>query len=121
MENSALALPILAHFLIGFYFTFFGFWNMYHWVPMTEVMIQRRLPCPFFLLSFIIAWQIIAGVMLMFGILIKLAALTLIPFVFFMVFILHPFWKFKGEIKKQHMALFITNLTLGLGALVLLL
>jgi len=38
-----------------------------------------------------------------------------------MVFILHPFWKFKGEIKKQHMALFITNLTLGLGALVLLL
>jgi len=121
MENLALTLPILAHLFIGFYFTFFGFWNMYHWVPMTEVMIQRRLPCPFFLLSAIITWQIIAGVMLMFGILPKLAALTLIPFVFFMVFILHPFWKFKGEIKKQHMALFITNLTLGLGALVLLL
>lgn len=111
-------LPLsLAHILIGFYFTFFGFWNIYHWVPMTEVMIQRKLPCPFFLLSLIIAFQIIAGVMLMFGIFVKLTALLLIPFVFAIVFILHPFWKFKGEIRKQHMALFITNLTMCLGAL----
>lgn len=121
MENLLLALPFLAHILIGFYFTFFGFWNIYHWVPMTEIMIQRSLPCPFFLLSFIIAWQIITGVMLMFGILVKLTALVLIPFILIFVFILHPFWKFKGEIRKQHMALFITNLTMCLGALVLLL
>lgn len=121
MENLLFALPVLAHILIGFYFTFFGFWNIYHWAPMTEVMIHRSLPCPFFLLSSIIAWQIITGVMLMFGIFVKLTALLLIPFVFAFVFILHPFWKFKGEIRKQHMALFITNLTMCLGALVLLL
>ncbi len=121
METLAITLSHLAHFLIGFYFTFFGIWNIYHWVPMTETMIQRWLPRPFFLLSLIIAWQIIAGVMLIFGILIKLAALTLIPFVFIMVFVLHPFWKFKGEIRKQHMALFITHLTICPGALVLLL
>jgi putative oxidoreductase len=121
MANLAIIFPQLAHFLIGFYFTFFGVWNIYHWIPMTETMMQRGLPRPFFLLSLIIVWQIIAGVMLIFGILIKFAALTLIPFVFMMVFILHPFWKFKGEIRKQHMALFITNLTICPGALVLLL
>ncbi|MCD6040229.1 MAG: hypothetical protein K0S27_1629 [Gammaproteobacteria bacterium] len=120
MGNLLLSLPLLAHILIGFYFTFFGFWNIYHWISITEVMIQRHLPCPFFLLSFLIAFQIITGVMLMFGILIKLTALALIPFVLIFVFILHPFWKFKGEVRKQHMALFVTNLTMCLGALILL-
>jgi putative oxidoreductase len=114
-------LPILAHILIGCYFIFFGFWNLYHWVPMTQTMIQHKLPSPFFLLSFMIGFQIIAGVMLIFGILIKLTALLLIPFLFALVFLLHPFWKFKGELRKQHMALFTTNLTMCLGALLLLL
>ncbi len=121
METLLLSLLTLAHILIGFYFAFFGFWNMYHWASMTQVMIERHLPCPLFLLSFIIAWQIIVGVMLMFGILVKLIALLLIPFIFFIVFILHPFWKFRAALRKQHMALFVTNLTICLGAVVLLL
>jgi putative oxidoreductase len=112
---------VIAHILIGFYFAFFGFWNMYHWVPMTETMIEHKLPSPFLLLSLIIGFQVVAGVLIMFGILIKLAALLLIPFVFAIAFLLHPFWKFKGELRKQHMALFVTNVTMCLGALLLLL
>lgn len=112
---------IIAHTLIGSYFIFFGFWNMYHWVTMTETMIEHKLRCPFLLLSFIIGFQVIMGFMLLFGILVKLTALTLIPFIIVIMMLLHPYWKFKGELRKQHMALFVTNLTMCLGAMFLLL
>ncbi len=120
MEGLPQALIFLAHSLIGCYFVFFGFWNIYHWAPMTKTMVDHQLPWPFLTLSFIIGFQIIAGVMLVFGILVKLTALILIPFVLAIVLLLHPFWKFKGELRKQHMALFVTNLTMCLGALLLL-
>jgi uncharacterized membrane protein YphA (DoxX/SURF4 family) len=112
---------LLAHFLIGFYFTFFGFWNIYHWAPISEVLLKRKIPSPLFILSIAIAWQIIFGIMIICNVLVSIAALLLIPFTIFIVFILHPFWTFTGELKKQHMALFITNLTISLGALLLLL
>ncbi len=117
MENF---LQLLAHYLIGFYFIFFGFWNIYHWTPITEVMIKRNLPSPFFLLSIAIGIQIIAGFMIMSNTWIMLASIVLIFFTFFIVFLLHPFWHFTGELRKQHMALFVTNLTVTLGALLLL-
>lgn len=110
----------LSHFLIGFYFIFFGLWNIYHWKPMIEVMIKKNIPSPLFLLSIAIGWQIICGFMIMTGLLVKIAALLLIPFIFLIIFILHPFWDFHGELRKQHMALLITNFTMSLGALLLL-
>lgn len=121
MDSLHLTLFIISHFLIGFYFTFFGFWNIYHWKPMTEVMIERHITSPIMLLSIAIGWQILCGVMIMCGILVKLAALLLIPFTICIVFLLHPFWHYHGELRKQHMALFMTNFTMSLGALILLL
>src|SRR5580693_4828423 len=110
MDNFFSALLLLSHSLIGFYFIFFGFWNIYHWSPMIEVMLNRKLPSPWLLLSIVIAWQVVAGFMILLGIYIKLIALLLIPFSLLVVFILHPFLNFTGELLKQHMALFITNL-----------
>jgi uncharacterized membrane protein YphA (DoxX/SURF4 family) len=121
MDNAQHITSFIGHILIGSYFVFFGFWNMYHWVPMTETMIKHKFACPLLLLSFIIGFQIIMGVMLIFGILVKLTALTLIPFIFAIVMLLHPFWKYKSELRKQHMALFVTNLTMCLGAMFLML
>lgn len=121
MDSLHVALLLISHFLIGFYFIFFGVWNIYHWKPISEVMIQRKLSSPLLLLSIAIGWQIVCGMMIMFGLLVKLAALLLIPFIFFIVFLLHPYWIFTGELRKQHMALFITNFTMSLGALFLLL
>src|SRR5690242_20681697 len=120
MDSLHPTLLLISHFLIGFYFTFFGFWNIYHWKPMTEVMLERHIMSPIMLLSIAIGWQIICGVMIMFGILVKLAAILLIPFTICIVFLLHPFWHYHGELRKQHMALFITNLTMSIGALILL-
>lgn len=113
-------LQLLAHYLIGFYFIFFGFWNIYHWTSITEVMIKRNLPSPFFLLSIAIGLQVIAGFMILSNTGVTLASTVLILFTLFIVFILHPFWYFTGELRKQHMASFVTNLTVTLGALILL-
>lgn len=115
MDHAA---SFLSQLLIGFYFTFFGLWNIYHWRPMIMIMVEKNIPSPLFLLSIAIGWQIICGIMIMCGLFVKLAALLLVPFTIAIVFILHPFWDFRGELRKQHMALFITNFTMTLGALI---
>ena len=121
MDSLHSKLLFTSHVLIGFYFTFFGVWNIYHWKPITEVMLQKKLPSPLLLLSIAIGWQIICGTMIMVGFFVKFAALLLVPFTLMIVFMLHSYWDFKGELRKQHMALFITNFTISLGALILLL
>lgn len=114
-------LPVIIHALIGFYFAFFGFWNLYHWVPIVEVMTKKGIPLPFLLLPVGITWQIIAGCFIIAGIFVKLAALSLIPFTILAVFIFHPFWKFKGETCALNFSIFVANLTIGLAALLALL
>lgn len=120
MNASLLSLHYLGQFLVGFYFVFFGFWNIYHWASISEVLLKRNIPSPLMILSIAIGLQIVGGVMIIFGYLIPVAAAILILFVIFIGFILHPFWLYSGELRKQHMALFITTFTMCLGALLLL-
>ena len=114
-------LLILGHLLIGLYFAFLGCWNIYHWVPILKVLAERGTPHPYFVLPVGIAIQIITGVMIMFGILIPIAALVLIPSTIVIICIFHPFWHFKGESRMLNFTIFISNLTVTLGALILLL
>lgn len=120
MDNLLSNLPVLAHALIGFYFAFFGLWSIYHWVPLLEVLAEKGIPHPYFILPVGITWQIILGTMVIFGIFIKLAALLLIPSTIIAVCIVHPFWLFKGEIRKLNFSIFMANVTISIGALLLL-
>ncbi len=117
MAAAFLNLPTLIHVLIGLYFAFFGFWNIYHWVPIVQTMMQKRLPVPYLLLAMGITWQIVAGCMIVLGFLVKLAAISLIPFTIIAVIIFHPFWQFKGEVLRLNFTIFVANFTIGLGAL----
>ena len=114
-------LPQLGQVLIGLYFTFFGFWNIYHWRPLIEEMLAKKLPSPFLILSISILWQCFSGMMIMFGLYVKVMALSLIPFTILAGFIFHPFWQFKAEHRRLNVSLFVANLTISLGALILLL
>lgn len=120
MDNLITVTHLTAQILIGFYFVFFGFWNINHWKPMMEVLLKKKVPSPWLFLSFAIGWQVVLGFFVMMGFLVKLSALLLIPLVVFFMFVLHPFWGFTGELRKQHLALFITNLTMNLGALLMI-
>jgi putative oxidoreductase len=114
-------LQLLAHLLIGYFFVFFGFLNIFHWKANLQAMSQKALPTPAIILILGIAWQTIAGLMIMLNIHAKLAALLLIPFTIVSVLIFHPFWQFKGGQRTLNMAMFVSNMTVTLGALLLLL
>ena len=121
METLITSLPLIGRFLIGFFFFFFGFWNLCHWTPTLSYMQQKKIPFAFFLLAIGILMEIITGLMLIIGIYVKLAALLLIIFDVFAVLIFHPFWTLEGEVRRLNTIIFITNLTASLGALILLL
>src|SRR5438309_10393538 len=88
----------IARFLVGFFFIFFGFWNVYHWSPLVKILSEKNIPWPFIVLATGILWQTIFGFMIILHFYSQLAALLLIPFTIAAVFIFHPFWKFKGEL-----------------------
>ena len=120
MDSLIYLAPLMARSLIGFYFVFFGLWNIYHWTPIIQVMIQKKIPLPLLTLQVGIFCQVVAGAMIMANIYVAEAALILIPFTILAVFIFHPFWKFKGESLKLNLYIFIANLTVTVGALFLL-
>jgi putative oxidoreductase len=120
MESSMLALPLVTHTLIGFYFAFYGFWNAYHWGRTLETMVRLNIPHPWLFLSIGITWQVVAGFMIIFNIYTNLAALSLMLFTGISVFIFHPFWKSHGEMRALHMMVFMTNIMVTLSALLML-
>ncbi len=120
MDSLFSVLTILAHSFIGFYFVFFGIWNVYHWFPILETMTEKNIPHPYLVLPIGIAWEIIAGVMIICGIYVTLAAVLLIPFTIISVVMFHPFWKLEGERQISSLIVFITNITVTIGALLLL-
>lgn len=114
-------LILAGHILIGFYFAFYGFWNIYHWAPILRTMANRGIPHPYLFLGLGILVQTVAGYLIMFGLYVRLAALFLIPFTLLAIFIFHPFWQFRGETRALNFAIFLANATVTLGALCLLL
>ena len=120
MNTLFLSLPAIAHLLIGFYFIFFGFWNVYHWFPTMEAMAKRGVPHPYIVLPVAILWQTIAGALIIAGLFVKLAAVSLIVFTLISIIGAHPFWQFRGEHRIIHFKFFAVNLTVVIGALILL-
>lgn len=111
---------IIAHFLIGCFFIFFGFLNVEKWNYNIETMKQKNIPFPKFVLSVGIAWQIIAGLMVVAGVYIKIAALLLIAFTIIAVLMFHSFWNYQGEERKMSRRIFFIHMTVTIGALLLL-
>ena len=114
------SLVTIAHLLIGFFFAFSGFWNIYHWRPIAEDLAQKNIPLPFLVLASGIFWETVGGFMILLGIYVKVAALVLIPFTLISICIFHPFWKHRGELRALNFALFLTHSTITVGVLLLL-
>ena len=112
---------LVGHFLIGFYYVFFGFSNIYHWDGISAGLKQKKFPFPHAMLAFGIAWEILFGTMIIFNILVPFAALMLIPFTLVVINVFHPFWMFKDDLWRLNFTIFITNCTVVLGGLIFLL
>lgn len=121
MSTLTSTIIILTHVLIGSYFVFYAFWNIYHWGPILKTMADRGIPHPYLILPLGILIQAIAGYLIMFGLYVHLAAIVLIPFTLITVVIFHPFWKFQGEARILNFSIFLVNVTVTIAALLLLL
>ena len=121
MDGILNFLPVLAHLLIGFFFLFFGFWNLYHWSPTVSLMEQKHIPFPSVVLALGIFTQMVCAVLIILGLYVKLAALILIVFTIVVVHIFHSFWQMEGEARQLNFVIYLTHMTSTNGALVLLL
>jgi len=112
---------IAGRVLIGFYFFFFVFWNSYHWRPTLDVMHQQCIPFAFPLLIFGICFQGITGLFIMLATYTAYAAALLVVFDVFATFVFHRFWTMEsGPARTLNTIIFIGNLTVTLGGLLLL-
>jgi putative oxidoreductase len=113
-------LPIMGKCFIGFYFAGTGLFNISQWRLTLTAMIEKNIPLPFLVLPLGIFWEISAGTMIMFNSYVKLAALSLIVFTVIGITMFHDFWNHEGEVRKLNRIIFIANLTISIGALLIL-
>lgn len=126
--DLSIDLPIVTHYatvlgrvLIGFYFFFFVFWNTYHRKAALAVMQEQHLPFAPVLLAGGIIMQGCTGLLIIFAQFTAIAAALLIIFDIFATFIFHRFWTIEeGPARTLNTIIFTGNLTITLGALLLL-
>ncbi len=112
--------PIVGRILIGFYFFFFVFWNSYHATAALAVMRQIKIPFPLFVFVIGLILQGVTGLLIVFNLFVPVAAALLIVFDVFATFMFHRFWTMDGPLRTLNTIIFIGNLTITLGALLLL-
>ena len=112
--------PTIGRILIGFYFFFFVFWNSYHATDALAVMRQVKIPFPIFVFVTGLTLQGVTGLLIVFNIFVSVSAVLLIFFDIFATFIFHRFWTMNGALRTLNTIIFIGNLTVTLGALLLL-
>tara|TARA_Y100000588_G_scaffold392043_2_gene502581 strand:+ start:856 stop:1251 length:396 start_codon:yes stop_codon:yes gene_type:complete len=113
-------LPFIGRLLIGLFFLFFGFWNIFHWQATISVMSQRHIPLPSFVLIIGILLQMLCAIFIILGIYLKLSALALILFTLVAVHIFHCFWHMDGMARQLNFVIYITHMTSTIGGLMLL-
>lgn len=114
MEYVAL---LSGRILIGFYFFFFTFWNFYHRKAAISAI---PLPLPHVIFTMGLFIQFVTGMCIMIGIFTAPSALILVVFDVVATFIFHRFWIMEeGPVRTLNTIIFIGNLTVTLGALLL--
>jgi putative oxidoreductase len=111
---------MLGEILVGFYFFFFFFWNYCHRKDAMAAMRASHIPFVPFVFGLGLCIQLITGLYIMIGIYTALSALLLMVFAIFATFIFHRFWTIEpGPVRTLNTIIFIGNLTVTLGALLL--
>ena len=110
---------VFAKMLIGFFFVYYGISNYLQRKNIIDMMIQKKIPCASCLFYLGIFTQTICGTLIMMNQELALAAIILIIFDIVAVFTFHRFWTFEGELRRLNQIIFISNLSIVIGALIL--
>lgn len=114
------ALSYIAHFLIGFFFIYFGFSNFQQRTIIIEIMSKKSVPFASLVFYLGILTQTLCGLLIILNTMVLFAAIILIIFDIVAVLLFHQFWTLEGELRRLNLIIFITNLTVVLGTLLIL-
>jgi putative oxidoreductase len=115
----SLELNLLAKMLIGFFFVYYGFSNCLQRKSIIDIMRQKKIPCASWVFYLGVITQTICGMLIMLNQFLDISASILIIFDIAAVFIFHRFWTFEGEIRRLNQIIFVSNLSVVIGALIL--
>jgi uncharacterized membrane protein YphA (DoxX/SURF4 family) len=112
----------LARFVIAGYFIFFVFWNYCHRKQAIPVMKQNHIPFAPAVFYFGLLLMLVASLLIILNQYLAIAAAALIIFDITATFIFHRFWQFSNpDLRALNTIIFITNLSMTIGGLLLLL
>lgn len=114
------AAGMAARLLIGGAFAFAGLRNIVNRTLLTSLIGMRGVPLPAATLWLGIAWQLVAGVMIMCGIQVALASGMLLAFLLAATPMFNNFWDHQGLDRANRINGFVANLAIAGGFLALI-
>ena len=115
---DASLLIVIGRVLLGGLFVIGGVRHFGELGPLTEACRARHVPLPWFSLVASSIFQIIAGAMLMIGLLVPWAALGLIIFTLVASFVMVDFWNQEGDRRQGSINVWLSNLALIGGLMI---
>ena len=112
------ALLVIGRLLLGGFFVAAGVQHFIIFPPVSQAKAQRGVPAPRFVLIFGTAFQIAAGLLLITGILVPLAALGLVIFTLAASVMLLNFWSMEGAARDAALNSWKSNLAIIGGLLI---
>ena len=110
---------LIAKILVGFFFFYYGVSNTFQRKTIIEMMLQKKIPFASAVFYLGVITQTICGMLIMCNQFLELSVSLLIVFDIVAVFVFHRFWTFEGELRRLNQIIFISNLTIVIGALIL--
>ena len=111
-------LPIIGRLLLGLLFVVGGFKHFGELAPLTEAVRERGVPFPRTSLVAASIFQIVAGAMLMLGVLVPWAVLGLILFTLVSSVVMLDFWNKAAEARDSLINVWMSNLAIIGGLLI---
>ena len=110
---------LIAKILVGFFFFYYGVSNTFQRKTIIEMMLQKKIPFASAVFYLGVITQTICGMLIMCNQFLELSVSLLIVFDIVAVFVFPRFWTFEGELRRLNQIIFISNLTIVIGALIL--
>lgn len=114
------AAGVAARLLVGGAFAFAGLRNIINRTLLTSLIGARGVPFPAATLWLGIAWQLVAGIMILCGIQVALAAAMLLAFLVAATPMFNNFWDHQGLDRANRFNGFVANIAIAGGVLALI-
>ncbi|MBV1906161.1 MAG: DoxX family protein [Pseudomonadales bacterium] len=111
-------IPLIGRTLIAFIFIMSGVNKIGGWEQTAGYMASKGMPAAFIFLAGAVIFEILGGLSVLLGYKAKLGALALILFTVPASIIFHNFWAFEGMQQQTQMIMFMKNLAI-IGGLLL--